>query len=484
MSRFNLRAENSSKTTNLAGGEAFAESPKLELVSILLTSFVKNQFYRDADDTVARLKELVVEIKDKEFVAKAAIYARTKFGMRSVSHVVARELARVSGEKWTRRFFNKIVYRVDDMLEIIAYYLEDNGGKPLTNAMKKGFRDALNRFDEYHLAKYRKENSEVKLVDLFNLVHPIPDKNQAKSYKKLMEGKLRATETWETKLTQAGQEAEDEEEKEELKAAAWKDLVMEGKIGYFALLRNLRNIIEQAADDKVLDKAIELLTNETAIKKSLVLPFRFLTAIEEIEKIGGAKARKVIVALNKAVDISTSNVPKFEGTTLIALDESGSMDGKPMEIGSLFAAVLIKANNADLITFDNHARFRNFNPTDSTLTIAEHIKRGFSGGGTNFHAIFEQAQASGEKYDRIIILSDMQAWVGWSTPTSALRDYKKQTGANPHVFSFDLAGHGTLQFPENNVYALAGFSEKAFDIMKLLEQDKKALIHEIEKIVI
>jgi hypothetical protein len=43
---------------------------------------------------------------------------------------------------------------------------------------------------------------------------------------------------------------------------------------------------------------------------------------------------------------------------------------------------------------------------------------------------------------------------------------------------------GTLQFPENNVFALAGFSDKVFDIIKLLKEDKKALINEIKAIKI
>lgn len=35
---------------------------------------------------------------------------------------------------------------------------------------------------------------------------------------------------------------------------------------------------------------------------------------------------------------------------------------------------------------------------------------------------------------------------------------------------------------EYNVYALAGFSDKIFDVMKMFDVDKKALVHEIEKI--
>ena len=41
-----------------------------------------------------------------------------------------------------------------------------------------------------------------------------------------------------------------------------------------------------------------------------------------------------------------------------------------------------------------------------------------------------------------------------------------------------------MQFPEQNVYCLAGFSEKVFDIMKLLEEDRQALIHRIESVVL
>ena len=40
----------------------------------------------------------------------------------------------------------------------------------------------------------------------------------------------------------------------------------------------------------------------------------------------------------------------------------------------------------------------------------------------------------------------------------------------------------STQFPENNVYCLAGFSDKIFDIMKLLESDKKALVKKIEEV--
>lgn len=473
MSRFNTVSAGT-KTTNFAGGEAFSQSPELELVSIFLTSFAKDQAYRSAGDTFERLKVLIA-MCDKNFVAKAIVYARTQFGMRSITHVAASELAKyISGESWAKDFFSAVVYRPDDMMEIISYHKANSGKIP--NSMKKGFAKAFNKFDKYKLAKYRGEGKGVKLIDVVNMVHPVPTEKNAEAINALVKGELKSFDTWEAELSKAGQAATSEEDKQEFKKGVWVNLVREKKIGYFALLRNLRNIIEQAPE--VLTEALQTLINPDLIKSSLVLPFRFTTAFEEIAKLtDGKHVRETLMALNRAVDISVNNVPKFDGETLVVLDVSGSMSGKPAQIGSLFSAVLVKSNNADFMVFADGAQYVNVNPMDSTITIANSLR--FAAGGTNFHSIFQRAN---KKYDRIIILSDMQGWIGRENPSSSFGEYKKATGANPVVYSFDLNGYGAMQFPENNVYCVAGFSEKTFDIMKMLETDKKALVNTIKKV--
>lgn len=475
MSRFN-KAVTPAKTENLAGGEAYKQSPELELVSILLTSFANDTFYRSANDTFGQLKALI-ERCDKKFVAQAAIYARTQFGMRSITHVVASELAKhLSGIEWAKDFYDKIVYRPDDMMEILSYHAANNGKIP--NSIKKGFAKAFDKFDKYTLAKYRGESKGYKLVDIVNLVHPIPTEKNTEAINALVKGELKSFDTWESELTKAGQTATNEEEKADFKKDVWVKLVTEKKIGYFALLRNLRNIIEQAPE--VINQALETLTNEAMIKKSLVLPFRFTTAFEEIAKLNDGKiVRTALMALNKAVDIAVSNVPVFDGDTLVVLDVSGSMAGKPAQIGALFSAILIKSNNADFMTFSDGASYRNVNPMDSTITIANSIR--FASGGTNFRAIF---QVANKKYDRVIILSDMQGWIGHETPTREYNVWKNATGANPFVYSFDLNSYGTMQLPEQNVFCIAGFSEKVFEIMKYMETDKKALLNTIKAVQI
>jgi 60 kDa SS-A/Ro ribonucleoprotein len=524
MAKFNVKAVVQQETaTNFAGGRAFIESPELEFASLLLTSFVKDQFYRDQTKTIDRVSELLDAGVRPEFAAKAAVYARNQYNMRSISHVVAGELAhRTKSSEWMRPFVKNVVVRVDDMLEILAYYEGKYGRKPVPNALKRGIRDAFDKFDGYQLAKYRGEGKTVKLVDAVNLVHPAPTDRNREALKQLVEGTLRSTETWESKLTQAGQAAGVDGDKAEMKSEAWAELVRTRKIGYMALVRNLRNIIEDAPD--VVYEACIMLLQPSLVQKSRMLPFRFVTARDEIEKVEhsaepgpvskaisslwGAfrdgmtegqtprrenKAEKaeatrlVLQTLNKAADIALANVPRLEGRTLVVVDESGSMTwgDRPIEIASLFAAVLLKANTkADLMMFSNTARYVSVNRDDTLLTIQRQIASLAVAGGTNFNAIFDRAETV---YDRIVILSDMQGWMSGGgnvagAPTEAFARYRRKTGADPHVYSFDLQGYGTLMFPERNVYALAGFSEKVFDVMPLLEQDREALIHEIEAV--
>jgi uncharacterized protein with von Willebrand factor type A (vWA) domain len=321
-----------------------------------------------------------------------------------------------------------------------------------------------------------KKRKMYNLVDVVNLVHPVPTMRNKEALESLVKGELKNTQTWESKLSAVGQQAETEEDLAELKSNVWSELIETKKIGYFALLRNLRNIITQSPQS--VKAACEMLVDERLIKNSRVLPFRFATAYDEINKIGSSKeVRDVLMAINQALEVSIQNVPKFDGETLVVMDVSGSMSGRASEIASLFGSVLAKANNCDVMTFATNADYKSYNPMDSVMSIRSSFR--YSGGGTNFKSIFQKAN---KKYDRIIILSDMQGWIGYTSPASEFKSYKSKFGANPYVYSWDLAGLGTLQFPENNVFALAGFSDKVFDIMKMMELDKKALYNEINAI--
>ena len=72
--------------------------------------------------------------------------------------------------------------------------------------------------------------------------------------------------------------------------------------------------------------------------------------------------------------------------------------------------------------------------------------------------------------------------MGGHSPVKTFEAYKKKYGADPKIFSFDLQGYETLQFPERNIHCLAGFSDKTMETLKFLDSDQSALVAEIEAI--
>jgi hypothetical protein len=176
---------------NYMGEKAYIRSPKVELVTAVLTSFIESTYYEKADKRIVRISELVEAVakKDPLFVAKLAIYARDTFNMRSSSHVLIGELAQVHrGDNIVGKAIEKMAIRPDDVIEIVAYL-----DKPIPSQVKRGAARALSNFDEYQLSKYRAGNKKMKLVDVVNLVPP----QHTEALKKLVNDELRQTNTWE-----------------------------------------------------------------------------------------------------------------------------------------------------------------------------------------------------------------------------------------------------------------------------------------------
>lgn len=504
MSKFNKKnsINNMPNTINMAGGTAYSMSTKLEITNLILTCLLQESFYETDKNKLARLESLFEKLpeQDKDFLGKLSIYARKEHGLRSISHVCASLISKLSGLPWLTSYYDKIINRVDDMSEIISLIYSEQDKKKskhkLPCALKKGFAKAFNRFNDYQLAKYKNDSYSVKLVDIVNLVHPLPNERNQKALNQLINHTLKQTETWNAKLIEATKniQADSKEEKEQKKKQAkknvWSEFVNKDNIEYMALLKNLRNI-QETGDEHAIERACQVITDEYRIKTSKVLPFRYLVALKNVNH------RQIIIALNKALDICLNNIPKLSGKTLIALDTSYSMTQKLNngvtinQIGALFAAALFKSNNCDLITYDDNARWCNLNPTDSIDTLVKQIT--FTGGGTNLKTVFDYITSHNLKYDRIIILSDMQSWghrscMGYYSNVTLAQLYNKYKSLvqtpNCKLYSFDLTGYGTCLFPEKYVYNLCGLSDKIFDVMAKLDKDQNALVHEIEKIQI
>jgi hypothetical protein len=313
------------------------------------------------------------------------------------------------------------------------------------------------------------------MVDAVNLIRP----KHSDPIGELVRDRLPVPVTWEIELTRAGKSGGEVSE-----AAVWAKLLKERKLGYMALLRNIRNIIQ--ADRNLVGPLHAALVNREAIKKALVFPYRFEVALKTVKndlEAFNAESRSILEALDEAVEYSLDNVPVFPGgKTLVAVDESASMQTNKIEtLAGLFGIAIARANNADLISFDTSYRTHAYRRGVTVLATLEGIQ--WRGGGTDFHQIFDYALHSDVAYDRIIILSDMQSWVSYHTPAALYHQYCGRVGKPVRIFTFDLVNYGSLQFPEPDVYALAGFNADAvFKIMQLLEEDPRAIVNRVKAV--
>ena len=472
MAKFNTTT--SIKTTNKSGHVAYGMRDKSKLVTQVLTSFFnESKFYGDNS------KEMEVTIKnviktDPQFVANLAVFARREFNMRSVAHVLTAFLAHeVEGKPYLRKTVKAVSLRGDDVTEIMACYLS-MFGKPIPNALKKGINDVLQGFDEYTLAKYKGEGNTVKMRDLLCLCRPTPkSKEQSEMWKRLLDGKLETPYTWETELSAKGNNKD-----------TWEDLIKSGKVGYMATLRNLRNILN--ANPSNVNKALELIENPEAVRRSKQLPFRYLSAYKELENMGGSR---VFDVLENAIEASIENMPKLEGTTVIAVDTSGSMGYnisakskvRCYEIAMLLGLIANKiCANSIFFTFDTQIKKYAVSHRTSILGT---VTKSCYGGGTYMQLPFQKMIDDRIKADRVIVISDNECNGGYfGSPIQKYADeYRRKMGIDIWVHAIDLQGYGTQQFHGAKTNIIAGWSEKVFEFIKLAEQGEGNLEKAIEQ---
>ena len=480
MSKFNSIAKSydEATTVNKCGWAAYAMDDKSKLVSQVLTSFFnESKFYGDNSEELEETLKKVIKV-NPDFVSRLAIFARREFNMRSVSHVLAGYLAHeVEGKPFVKETVKNIVLRGDDATEILAFYLS-KFGKPIPNSLRKALRDVFTGFDSYTLAKYKGESKSVKMRDILCLCRPAPkSEEQSATWKALLEGTLAPAYTWETELSTRGNTKE-----------VWQELIASGKVGYMALLRNLRNILN--ADPENARDVLEKIANPDEVRKSRQLPFRFMSAYRNVPGsswlAGMAKE-----ALDDAADVAVANLPKIPGRTVIAIDVSSSMyspvsersDVMCSDIAMLLGVIANRiCESARVFTFDTDIRELNVPRRNGIISTAESLP--VHGGGTNMYLPFQKMLNEHIDCDRVIILSDnMCNYDGWfsSKPVQTLADeYRRQTGNDIWVHAVDLEGYGTQQFKGPKTNVIAGWSEKLFEFIGLAEEGEEALISRIE----
>ena len=497
---WNSKLKEQMTVTNHEGVKAYAMPPELELYTAVVTASLSDLFYEKEDERVKRIAALMRKVSP-EFVARLAVYARTEMHLRSIPLLLLVELAKMhNGDDLVARAVEKTVLRADEIMELLMCYQWRNPsadprkklGK-LSRQIQNGLQRAFNRFDEYQFAKYDRDNLEVKLRDALFLVHPkAKDEQQQALFDKIVNRQLETPYTWETELSALGQQPfASDEDKNAAFRQKWEELVRSGKLGYMALMRNLRNLLQADVSFADLQLVCDRLSDAAQVAKSKQLPFRYLSAYREVEQVSSTGTSALMSALETAVRHSAANIEGFDENTrvLIASDVSGSMWTKVsakstvrlFDIG-LLLSMLLKNRCKQVIAgiFGNEWSVENM-PADNILMATRQLERleGKVGYSTNGYKVVDWLIEQNQVMDKVMMFTDMQMWDSTgrnSTFEKSWRRYK-QLAPQAKLYLFDLGGYGQspLRLVEPDVYLIAGWSDRVFDVLSAIDKGGDAL---------
>lgn len=266
--------------------------------SVMACMLWENTFYEDGTSIATRIEEGVKAVPS-DVVCKIAVEARTAMKLRHAPLWLCAALAKNNG--LTADTLAQVIDRADELTEFLAMYWKD-GKHPISAQVKKGLAQAFCKFDAYQLAKYNRKDA-VKLVDVMFMCHPKPkDKEQAETWKALVDKTLQAPDTWEVNLSTGKNKKE-----------TWERMLKEDKLGGLALIRNLRNMREAGTGATIIRHGLN------RMKVDRILPFRFIAAAKH--------APEWEAELEQAFFRSLEGMSKLKGHTIVLVDVSGSMDG-------------------------------------------------------------------------------------------------------------------------------------------------------------
>ncbi|MBD2752750.1 TROVE domain-containing protein [Spirosoma validum] len=503
------------ETVNYEGAKAYTLTPEMALYSAVVTTMLNDSYNEKADQRLARIQALVGKV-DPVFVAKLAVYVREQMYLRSAPIVLLGELAKVhNGDGLVGKAVGRAVQRPDEITELLAYYQLANqrtGAKKLnriSKQMQKGLATAFNKFDEYQFAKYNRDTA-VKLRDALFLVHPkAKDETQQALFDKIVNYTLNTPYTWETELSALGRLSfANEAEKQVAVRAKWEELINSGRLGYMATLRNLRNILEAGVSGAHVEKVCTLLADEKAVRNAKQLPFRFLSAYRELKGLSFGHVPMLLEALEDAVYASVANLRGFDYFTsvVVACDVSGSMH-QPVSAGrgtarskvqlydiGLLLGMLLQAKCRNVLSGMFGDRWKTVTlPARQILANVDEFYRreGEVGYSTNGYLVIDDLIKRRHKASKVMIFTDTQLWDSHTANQSHTNTLSakwmryKTLFPDARLYLFDLAGYGNapLRIEPNDVYLIAGWSDKVFDVLQAFEEGQTTL-SAIEQIIL
>lgn len=430
-----------------AGAPAAPTDAEQQLRRSVMSCFLwEKEFYESGEDIATRIYRLAKAAPALE-VAALAIDAREVANLRHVPLVLLSALStRVGGinRSVVAETIERVIQRADELAELLVVHAKLNGVTPdkvkkvIPAQMKKGLARAFTKFNEYSLAKYNRAGA-ITLRDVLFMVHAKPkNAEQDALWKRLIANELVVPDTWEVQLSGGADKKE-----------TFERLIREEKLGYLALLRNLRNMAEAKCDPSLVNVAI--VSRKGGAEK--VLPFRYIAAARA--------AVQFVPAIDIALQAAIRELPVLSGSTAILVDVSGSMDA-PLSaksdlqrIDAAAALAAIWPGACRMFTFSHQVvevpAYRGLAGADAIIKSQMH-------GGTYLGQALTLLNQQVE-YDRLIVITDEQSHDRVPDPKGE-RAYMINVASNKRGVGYGKWTH------------IDGFSEGVLRYIHALENEK------------
>lgn len=476
---------------NQENAPAYALSPKEALAQYAATGCLNGTFYASDAEQLAKVQAFAEQV-DATFIAKVAIFSRTKGFMKDMPALLCAILSK----------------RDSQLLRTVFPRVIDNGRmlRNFVQIMRSGAtgRKSLGSAPKSLVLKWLEERTDdgifrdsvgqkPSLADVVKMVHPKPATPVREALYAYLIGQPHRAEVLPS-LVRAFEAYKTGESREvpdvpfqmltalELGTPEWTAIAR--KAPWQMTRMNLNTFARHGVFevDGMTEIIAHRLANRQAVEASRVFPYQLLMAYHMVDEKVPAPVRE---ALQTAMEAAVAHVPAFGKKVYVCPDVSGSMASpvtgvrrdstsavRCVDVAALVAATILRNNpDAEVIPFETDVVSLRLNPRDSIMTNAAKLAS-VGGGGTNCNAPLKQINSAKAKGDLVVYVSDNESWVDADSGrgTALMRQWSvfRQRNPSARMVCIDLQPGATTQAPDRRMEILnvGGFSDAVFTLMK------------------
>ena len=505
-------------TVNRAGGVAYSMEPEAALAQFAATCCFGGSYYTRPQDQISTVLGLAGDVSP-EFLARTAVYSRTKAFMKDMPAVL---LAALSNRD--PRLMRLVAPRILDNGRMVRNFVQVirsgvTGRKSLGTAPKAVVRNAIEQWGDRKLFNAA-VGQDPSIADILKMVHPKPIHPAREALHAYLLGKeynaeaipqfVASFEEWKKAPTANTPDVEFRYlTGVDMPEDAWKNIARNAP--WHMTRMNLNTFARHGVlqDPAYRMMIAERLKDPNQILRAKVFPYQILAAWASVDR--QAIPQIIIEALHDAMEIATQNVPTIEGGVAVFPDVSASMGGsitggyrrnpssiRCVDVAALIASSLARTNpNTTVIPFDHRARTDIWiDPRDSVMTNATRISSRM-GGATACSEAMKAANEQKVMAKLAIFVSDNESWVdsksktlresyyGGTTLMTVWRAYQHRV-PDAKLMCIDLVPNRTTQAPDSaDVLNVGGFTDQVFVLMeRFANGSPEKFREEIDKIEI